>query len=353
MIKTFVCPIGVIITIREAQISVVITSYNHAKFIGEAIDSVLAQTHSPCEIIVVDDASHDQSLDVINRYADSITLIVNPHNQGGAQTTSIGIDACTGDYIAVLNSDDVWESDKLEKQLTFIGLNNLDACFSHVSVIDEESRKVSPAPPEYDKFHRASPEFDDFLVHFYCFGNFLCHSSVLATADLYRKSGPYKNTLRQLPDFDKWVSFARLGKIGILAEPLVRYRTLGTGNTSSAQSPEAFIRTRFEHFVIFLDFFDGIPLDDLKTLFALVSPIDVNEHDRNRLVADFLYAHPDSSLRDPAKLAAMVTLVQNSTSADSDKRLHEMSGETDVFHLVPHIMEHPTLAQRVFGKFSR
>jgi glycosyltransferase involved in cell wall biosynthesis len=345
--------IGALITVHAAKVSIVITSYNHASFIGEAIESVLAQTHAPFEVVVVDDASQDASLDVIGRYSDSITLIANPHNLGGAKTTSIGIDACSGDYIAVLNSDDVWEPDKLAKQIQFMTTNNLDACFTHVTVIDEDSRTVSPAPPEYDKFDRDAPEFDSFLVHFFCFGNFLCHSSVLATADLYRKSGAYKNVLRQLPDFDKWVAFARLGKIGILAEPLVRYRTLGSGNTSSSQSSEAFMRTRFEHFAIFLDFFDGIPIETVKTLFAAVVPIDVTEKDRERLIADILYAHPSPSLREPAQLAAMVGLVQHSVSAETDHRLHEMTGSTDVFHLIPPIVERRTLAQRILGRLSR
>jgi len=351
--NVWVITIGVVSTIRAAKVSVVITSYNHAKFIGEAIESVLAQTHRPFEVIVVDDASRDASLEVIHRYSDSITVIANPRNCGGAMTTSIGIDACSGDFIAVLNSDDVWEREKLEKQIDFMLTNSLDACFSHVTVIDEESRAVSPAPAEYEVFDRKTPEFDSFLLHFFCFGNFLCHSSVLATTDLYRKAGPYKNVLRQLPDFDKWVAFARLGKIGILAEPLVRYRTLGIGNTSSSESSDAVIRTRFEHFAIFLDFFDGIPIETLKTLFAAAVPLDHNEQDRDRLIADILYAHPTPWLREPAQLAAMVGLMRSSTTAETDHRLHEMTGSTDVFHLVPPEAERRTLAQRIVGRLLR
>jgi len=101
-----------------ASISVIIPSYNHSAFISEAIESVLSQSVQVAEIIIVDDCSVDNTLDVIRQFKDKrIHLIKNARNQGGAETLNIGIRCASSEWIAICNSDDVWEKEKLKIQL--------------------------------------------------------------------------------------------------------------------------------------------------------------------------------------------------------------------------------------------
>ena len=98
------------------KVTVIIPSYNHAKFIGEAIQSVLDQTFQDFEILIRDDGSKDNSIEIIKQFTDSrIKFAANPHNMGACYTANTMIDEANGEYIALLNSDDVWMLDKLEK----------------------------------------------------------------------------------------------------------------------------------------------------------------------------------------------------------------------------------------------
>jgi glycosyltransferase involved in cell wall biosynthesis len=97
-------------------VSAIITCYNREKLVRIAIDSVLAQTYRPIEVIVVDDGSTDASVDTICSYGDAVRLITKP-NGGTASARNAGIDAASGEYIALLDSDDYWLPEKIAVQV--------------------------------------------------------------------------------------------------------------------------------------------------------------------------------------------------------------------------------------------
>ncbi len=100
----------------DQKVSVIITVYNGEQFIARAIDSVLAQTAKPYELIVINDGSKDGTLEVLKRYEGKIRYITIP-NGGVSNARNTGIKMATGDFVAFLDADDVWHLDKLEKQL--------------------------------------------------------------------------------------------------------------------------------------------------------------------------------------------------------------------------------------------
>lgn len=105
---------------NEILISVVMPNYNGYRFVEQAIDSVLSQTYKNFELLVVDDHSKDDSLSLIQQKAQSdnrIRVIALEHNAGVANARNVGIKEAKGEYIALLDNDDLWTEDKLERQL--------------------------------------------------------------------------------------------------------------------------------------------------------------------------------------------------------------------------------------------
>ena len=106
----------------NAKVSVIIPNYNYARFIGEAIESVLAQTYQPLEIIVVDDASTDDSIKVIESFGDKVKLI-RQENGGVGKARNTGARNAGGDFLAFLDADDIWLPEKIEKQIKLFQSN--------------------------------------------------------------------------------------------------------------------------------------------------------------------------------------------------------------------------------------
>ena len=131
-------------TVKQPKVSVIMPAYNAERFIEEAIRSVMAQTVSDWELLVLDDGSQDATADIVKRLAqedDRIRFLPNGANMGVAKTRNRGFDLCTGAYIALLDSDDVWYPEKLEKQLMLAKESNADILYCSYSIIDENGAK--------------------------------------------------------------------------------------------------------------------------------------------------------------------------------------------------------------------
>ena len=126
---------------QEGLVSIVTPVYNAERFIKETIDSVIAQTYKNWEMILVDDCSSDSSAEIIDEYVKSdsrIKYMKNAENSGAAVSRNAGIEAAEGQYIAFVDSDDVWESEKLEKQLEFMKENGYGFTFTSYRYVMED-----------------------------------------------------------------------------------------------------------------------------------------------------------------------------------------------------------------------
>lgn len=121
------------------KVSVILTSYNHEKFIRRSIESVLKQTYKDFKLIIVDDCSSDSSWDIIQQFKDErIVAVRNPKNMRTEGFYNALHKYVDGTYLAVHHSDDEWMPDKLEKQVAFMDIHTeVAACFTQVQVIDE------------------------------------------------------------------------------------------------------------------------------------------------------------------------------------------------------------------------
>ena len=112
-------------------VSCIVPAFNSGRYIGEALDSILGQTWAGIEAIVVDDGSTDDTADVVLRYGDAVTCITRD-NGGPAATRNAGLAVASGDFVAFLDADDLWEPDKLERQVAQFAANPaLEASVTH------------------------------------------------------------------------------------------------------------------------------------------------------------------------------------------------------------------------------
>lgn len=125
----------------EELVSVIMPSYNTARFIKETVESVLAQTYKNWELIIVDDCSTDNTDEVVSKFFPDtrIRYIKNEKNSGAAVSRNRALREAKGKWIAFLDSDDLWEAEKLEKQIAFMKSNNCHFSYTNYAEIDEES----------------------------------------------------------------------------------------------------------------------------------------------------------------------------------------------------------------------
>lgn len=146
---------------EEVKVSIITPVFNDEKYIADTLKSILFQTHSNLEIIVVNDHSNDKSEEVIKSFNDKrIKLINNDTNMGAAFSRNVALSKATGDYIAFLDGDDIWSKTKIEKQLAFMIENNIDFSYTNYEEIDEEGVRTGalitgPAKITFSKMKRA------------------------------------------------------------------------------------------------------------------------------------------------------------------------------------------------------
>lgn len=124
-------------------VSIIMPTYNCGRFIKESIDSVLAQTYSNWELLIVDDCSKDGTETIVNSFEDQrIQYMRNEHNMGAAVTRNRALRAAKGKYVAFLDSDDIWKPTKLEKQIAYMQENGYAFTYHEYVEIDEQSKSL-------------------------------------------------------------------------------------------------------------------------------------------------------------------------------------------------------------------
>ena len=126
-------------------VSIITPAYNAEKYIKDTIESVIAQTYTNWEMIIVDDASVDNTKNIIKFYKEKdkrIKLIALNKNQGVANARNTAIENAKGQYIAFLDADDIWQGEKLQKQIQILQTNNVDITYTAYLMIDETGKTI-------------------------------------------------------------------------------------------------------------------------------------------------------------------------------------------------------------------
>jgi glycosyltransferase involved in cell wall biosynthesis len=251
------------------RVSVIMPAYNHAAYIRQAIDSVLAQSFGDFELIVHDDGSMDGTADVLRSMADPrLCLKVYATNQGAGISVNAALARARGEYVAILNSDDYFLPGKLEQQVRFLDANpSIAAVFGWPHFVDEQSRPLAEERnPFRNLFEKRNQSREAWLRRFFVIGNALCHPTVMVRRSVYEEFGGYDARLAQLADYDMWIRICSRHDIHILPEPVTAYRVLEGGRNASAGQ-----QTKMRHdwelpyvFRRYLDFSD----DALRRIFC-------------------------------------------------------------------------------------
>lgn len=130
---------------EHRKVSIIMPTYNSAQFLDDSINSVINQTYTNWELIIIDDCSSDNTITIIEKYRAQdrrVQLFENQKNLGPAYTRNIGLQNANGEYIAFLDSDDIWFVDKLSIQISFMEKNKIWFSASSYEIIDENNRHI-------------------------------------------------------------------------------------------------------------------------------------------------------------------------------------------------------------------
>ena len=196
------------------KVSIVIPAYNAQDYIREAVDSALAQTHQDREVIVVDDASTDETPRLLKDYGHRI-IVHRQANTGVSGARNTGARLATGAMLAFLDADDVWRPTKLESQLaiskTPISYTNRFN-FGDRGDLPEVQSEITPLLS------------GDVFVPLMLRGNFITVSSVMMTRGLFTELGGFVHQPGGCEDWDLWLRAAERYEFSVCPEPLVGYR---------------------------------------------------------------------------------------------------------------------------------
>lgn len=204
-------------------VSVVMAAYNHGSYISFAIDSVISQSFTDWELIIVDDGSSDHTSDVVRPYLkDSRIVYFRQCNKGQASAKNIGIARSRGEYIAFLDADDVWYSNKLSQQLRLFN-------DPEVGVVHARRQLIGVSGNILEYKQNAIPRGN--VLNQIFIDNFVCFSSSVVRKVCFEKVGLFDESLRLGIDFDRWIRISARYKFDHSDDILVQYR-VGHGQLS-------------------------------------------------------------------------------------------------------------------------
>jgi glycosyltransferase involved in cell wall biosynthesis len=215
----------------EPEISVLMPVYNGDKYLKESIDSILSQTFTNFELIIVNDGSKDNSLEILKSYSDPrIIIIDNKVNKGLIESLNIGLSKCRGKYTARMDQDDISLPDRLQIQFDFMEKNKeIDLVGGWTECINKNG--------DYIKTSR-SPENPWIIRYELIFNNVMFHSSIFFKTDIVIKNGGYDKKATHSEDYDMYSRPNKELMCSNIQRVLFKYRIHNesiTGSTNTQQ----------------------------------------------------------------------------------------------------------------------
>lgn len=206
---------------NRPTVSVIIPTYNRAELVGRAIQSVLDQTYQDFEIIIVSDGSTDNTDEVVNRYKDTrIVYLRHNKNRGGSAARNTGINIAKGQYIGLLDSDDEWLPQKLEKQVDKLQMlpNKVGVVYSGFYYVSEKNgQNLSKVVPTL-----RGNVYDNLLQ-----GCILGGPTPLVRKLCFEKAGFFEEALPSCQDWDMWIRLSKYYEFDFVPDFLAKHYVHG------------------------------------------------------------------------------------------------------------------------------
>lgn len=242
--------------------------YNSELYIKEAIESILNQTFSDFELIIIDDASTDKSVEIIQSYTDSrIQLIVKPQNSGYTNSLNHGLTIAKGKYIARMDSDDSSMPTRFEKQIAFLDSNpDYVLCGTNFSILETNEIKILP-------------ENHDAIQMQFIANCCMAHPSVMFRKSVFLENNiQYNSEKEPAEDYDLWVRLLQYGKLYNIQDVLLRYRVhnMQTSHLKAAKQAKNSLDIKLDLFKYLKPSFNEIEETIYRKRLSDL-PIDLNE----------------------------------------------------------------------------
>jgi glycosyltransferase involved in cell wall biosynthesis len=202
--------------VKNPRVSVVIPTYNRAPLLGRAIQSVLNQTYQDFEVIVVDDASTDNTEGIVKGFnCGKIKYIRHEKNKGGAAARNTGIKEANFDYIAFQDSDDEWLPEKLEQQMNIFKTVPPDVGVVYTGFWRVEGIKKTYIPSSQVRLKEG-------YIHYSLLeGNFVTTPAAVVKKECFEKAGAFDESLPRFQDWELWIRISKYYQFKYINEPLV------------------------------------------------------------------------------------------------------------------------------------
>jgi glycosyltransferase involved in cell wall biosynthesis len=232
-------------------ISIIIPTYNRAHIIGRALQSVANQTLQDFEIIIVDDASTDNTTEVVEQFGNPHVRYLQHHeNRFAGAARNTGMEAATGKYIAFLDSDDAWLPDKLERQIGLLEGTDADCGCSYTgAIINVEGGLVKHKTyePTY-----SGEAFNDYLLEKFT----IWTPTFMFRTELLKHTEPFDSNLIRAEDIDFYLRLLKHSKLSCAPEPLVElYLDMGKEIAELAEQCDRILLSKHEESIIQQGFF--------------------------------------------------------------------------------------------------
>jgi glycosyltransferase involved in cell wall biosynthesis len=211
------------------MVSIVITCYNYGGYLARCVESALDQTYGDVEVIIVNDGSTDNTDEVAWKYMKDHPRVryIRQKNAGQANAKNTGIRAATGEFIAFLDADDLWETNKLEKQMPLFSCPLVGVVYSRARYVAGNGLPMDVTPWG----EHLSPRSGNVTEHLF-FDNFIPFSSAVVRRKCLIEAGVFDESIKMGIDWDLWLRISVNYEFAYVDEPLLVYRVGHAGQMS-------------------------------------------------------------------------------------------------------------------------
>ena len=245
------------------KIDILLATYNGEKFVKEQIESILNQTYENFNLIISDDASTDNTLNILEEYEKKDTRIKvfkKEKNKGLIDNFEFLLKNVTSDYFMFSDQDDIWKKDKIEKSINKLNEENSGLVYTDLEIVDEKLNVIYPSYWKYKQIYKKIKKYNNFEALY--LNNFVTGCTILAKSKYIKDILPLpRNSKFVLHDYWTALIISAKDKISYVEEPTIQYRQHKNNRVGSSRKSDQlenfedlrnlFIRVKIEHFEVF------------------------------------------------------------------------------------------------------